>query len=138
MIKRIRTRIDGSSEQAFTSIELLVVIIIVGILVTIAVPAYLGFRDRTANNEAMASLRAALPAAEAYRSDEAPAGGAGTYTGMTAEKLIAIDPGLSPTLTVVSASARTYCLTDSVSGRAWSVEGPRPSSADFRPNDACA
>jgi type IV pilus assembly protein PilE len=138
MIKRIRTRVDGGSEQAFTSIELLVVIIIVGILVTIAVPAYLGFRDRTANNEAMASLRAALPAAEAYRSDEAPAGGAGTYTGMTAEKLMAIDPSLSPTLTVVSATARTYCLTDSVSGRTWSVEGPRPSSADFRPNDACA
>jgi prepilin-type N-terminal cleavage/methylation domain-containing protein len=138
MSKRIRARIDGSSEQAFTSIELLVVIIIVGILVTIAVPAYLGFRDRTANNEAMASLRAALPAAEAYRGDEAPAGGDGTYIGMTAEKLIAIDPGLSPTLTVVSATARTYCLTDSVSGRAWSVEGPRPSSADFRPNDACA
>ena len=138
MIKRIRTRFDGSSERAFTSIELLVVVIIIGILVTIAVPAYLGFRDREANNEAIASLRAALPAAQAYIGDDAPAGGGGNYTGMTAEKLIAIDPSLSSTLTVVSATANTYCLTDSVNGHAWSVEGPRPSRADFRPNDDCA
>jgi prepilin-type N-terminal cleavage/methylation domain-containing protein len=138
MIRRIRSRFDGDSEQAFTSIELLVVIIIVGILVTIAVPAYLGFRDRAANNEVKANLRAALPAAQAYLGDDAPAGGAGAYTGMTAEKLVAIDPSLSPTLTVASATATTFCLTDSVSGRTWSVEGPRPSSADFRPSDDCS
>ena len=80
MLKRIRTRLDGNSEQGFTLIELLVVIIIIGILLAIAVPSYLGFRDRAANNAAKANLRAALPSAEAYYADN------GTYAGMDADR----------------------------------------------------
>ena len=132
MFKRIRTRLDGNTEQGFTLIELLVVIIIIGILLAIAVPSYLGFRDRAANNAMKANLRAALPSAEAYYADN------GSYTGMTKAALTAIDGGISTTLTVASAAAASYCLTDTVSGKTWSVLGPGPSSADFKNNATCA
>ena len=131
MFKRIRARLDGNTEQGFTLIELLVVIIIIGILLAIAVPSYLGFRDRAANNAAKANLRAALPAAEAYYSDN------GTYVGMTPTTLKAIDSGVSASLTVASAGASTYCITDTQSGKTWSVSGPGPSSTSWKANATC-
>ena len=111
-----RLRGDGG----FTLVELLVVLIILGILILMAVSSYLGFRERAANAAARANLRAAIPAAEAYYSVGS------TYVGMDATALRAIDAGLSPTLTVVSGTVNTFCLTDSVSGQTWSVFGPGP------------
>jgi type IV pilus assembly protein PilA len=131
MFKRIRTRLDGNTEQGFTLIELLVVIIIIGILLAIAVPSYLGFKDRAANNAAKANLRAALPSAEAYYADN------GTYATMTKAALVAIDSGVSDTLAVASAAAGSYCLTDTVSGKTWSVAGPGPGSADWHASANC-
>ena len=133
MFKRIRSRLDGNSEQGFTLIELLVVIIIIGILLAIAVPSYIGFRDRAANNAMKENLRTALPAAQAYYVDND-----GKYTGMDAEALVLIDSGISPTLTVSSATASTYCLADTDGSHPWSVVGPAPSSADYKNNLTCA
>ena len=98
MLTKINKSVGGvrgrlaKEESGFTLIELLVVLVIIGVLLAIAVPSYLGFKKRAEKSAAQSNIRAAIPAMEAFYSDN------GTYTGMTPAGLKAsYDAGLKDT-----------------------------------------
>lgn len=81
----LRHRVRG--EHGFTLVELLVVVLIIGILVSIGLPTYLGARTRAQDRKSQQDIRIAFTAEKAYYADT------NQYTA-TSAAMTAIEPAL--------------------------------------------
>jgi type IV pilus assembly protein PilA len=87
MLSKLRER--SGSESGFTLVELLVVMLILGILAAIAIPAFFNQRDKAQDADAKVEARTAETAMETYATDNG-----GDYTGADASDLHAIESTL--------------------------------------------
>ena len=104
----------GRGEEGFTVIELLVVVLIIGILATIAIPSFLNQTSKANDASAQELAHNAQIVAETYATDHG-----GSYVGLTAAALKQIDATLQTATGsgnayvsgVTNASATGYTIT---------------------------
>jgi type IV pilus assembly protein PilA len=119
MLKMLRNRIQD--DKGFTLIELMVVVLIIAILIAIAIPTFLGLRERAQDRAAQAELRDGLTAAKAFYTDDE------TYDGFDDAMAESIEPSLDwagdepnietaagdvVRLTEASESGTVFCIQD--------------------------
>jgi type IV pilus assembly protein PilA len=103
----------ATGEDGFSLPELLVVILIIGVLAAIAIPAFLSTTAKATDVQAKELVRNAQTAAETFAVDHA-----GSYAELSTEGLAAEDPTLATTasnqhawLSSATGSANEYTLT---------------------------
>ena len=120
MLKRLSKTGD---EKGFTLIELLIIIGIIGILATIAIPTFGGYRSRGFDSAAVSDLRNAALAQEAYYTDnDVYCQNLASLQGQPYNFFLSTDVAVS--ITAANAMGYTMIAMHSGSGKVFTLTGP--------------
>jgi type IV pilus assembly protein PilA len=109
MLQRLQRRLQGEREGGFTLIELMVVVLIIASLIAIAIPTFLGARQRAQDRAAQSNLRNALTAEKTYYTDSQ------AYTTATAS-VKSIEPSLTFSTAAAATQGTVSVVVSSTSG----------------------
>src|SRR4051794_17307474 len=126
----MRRRSESRDERGFTLIELMVVVLIIAILLAIAIPTFLGARNRANDRAAQSSLRNALTAAKTIYTDNQD------YTQADATKLATVEPSLSFVAAGVASTTFKSVSVDSSASATWAAASLSKSGTCFMIKDA--
>ena len=123
-----------SSAKGFTLIELLIVVVIIGILATIAIPKYQGVKEKAYIASMQADLRTLATVEEAYFSDWV------TYSSTTTNLNFLASAGNTVTITSANATGWSATATNTLSSKVCGIyvgSGTPPPQAQFEGSPAC-